>query len=180
MRHTFDRTSLDAFKSVWPCHGLPDSLNALTFEFADNGDLIDIEAKARNGRTLDSAEFDGSAMVALSEDAKRIAGEPVTPVLFRVHRAPVKYGADVTAVFPAEPHDAQGRLMSCYVHIGQHGACGLDWYRQTRPATPAEYADLKKELESAPYGYRLQVFQRMTPGHRAAFNSEVRRMRRHA
>ena len=29
--------------------------------------------------------------------------EPVTPVLFRVHRRPKTHGDDVTAVFPAEP-----------------------------------------------------------------------------
>lgn len=71
--HTYNRAALDAFKATWPCHGLPDSLNSLSFEFGSNGDLVDIEAKARNGRPLDSAEFDGPAMAALAEDAKRLA-----------------------------------------------------------------------------------------------------------
>ena len=67
--------------------------------------------------------------------------------------------------------------MTCYAHVGQHGACGLAWYYNTRSATPEEYADLKAELESPPYGYRLKVYKRMTPQHRAAFLTEQRRIR---
>lgn len=103
--------------------------------------------------------------------------EHETPVLFRVHRAPMKHGSDVTAVFPCEPADYAGRTMSCYAHIGQHSGCDFGWYHQTRPAKPEEYADLKRELESAPYGYRLKVYQKITPKHRDAFNAEVRRHR---
>lgn len=104
--------------------------------------------------------------------------EHETPVLFRVHRSPKKHGAEVTAVFPCEPHDTAGRYMTCYAHIGQHGSCGLEWYYQTRPAKPEEYDDLRRELESYPYGYRLKVYQRMQPVHREAFRKEVRRMMR--
>ncbi|TIX43795.1 MAG: hypothetical protein E5V40_01765 [Mesorhizobium sp.] len=174
--HTFNRADLDAFKATWPCHGLPDSLNSLAFEIGSNGDLVDIEAKSRNGRPLDSAAFDGPAMAALAEDAKRLVAEPITPVLFRVHRAPKTHGDDVTAVFPAEPSDMTGRYMTCYAHIGQHGACGWEWYRRTRPATPAEYASLKAELESEPYGYRLKICRRIQPEHRKAFETELRRL----
>ena len=99
-----------------------------------------------------------------------------TPVLFRVHRAPVKHGGDVTAVFPAEPADIAGRTMTCYAHVGQHGGCDIGWYHQTRPATEEEYADLKRELESAPYGYRLKVYRRMTRQHREAFHASLRRV----
>lgn len=172
--HTFNRAALDAFKATWPCHGLPDSLNRLTFEFGSNGDLVDIEAKARNGRTMDSAAFDGPAMVALASDAQKLAAEPVTPVLFRIDRSGER--REVTAVFPAEPgRFSAGRFYTCYAHLGQHGSCSHDWYvTRTRPATPSEYADLKRELESAPYGYRLQVCQRMTAAHRAAFSATVK------
>jgi len=55
-------------------------------------------------------------------------------------------------------------MMSCFAHIGQHSACDLGWYNQTRPATPEEYADLKRELESAPYGYKLKIYHRMQRG----------------
>ncbi|QPC91485.1 hypothetical protein [Mesorhizobium sp. INR15] len=170
--HTFNRADLAAFKSTWPCHGLPDSLNSLTFEFGSNGDLVDIEAKARNGRQLDSAAFDGSAMVALSQDGQKLAAEPMTPVLFRIDRSGKH--RDVTAVFPTLPSDAAGRFMTCYAHIGQHGSASHQWYvSATRPATAAEYSALKSELESAPYNYRLQVCQRMTAAHRDAFNAAL-------
>lgn len=102
--------------------------------------------------------------------------EPITPVLFRVHRSPVKYGADVTAVFPCEPADYSGDAMSCYVHIGQHGQCSLAWYYETRPAKPEEYAELKAELESAPYCYRLKVYQRINRKLRDEFKAELQRL----
>ncbi|RWO06325.1 MAG: hypothetical protein EOS07_22060 [Mesorhizobium sp.] len=135
--------------------------------------MVDIEAKARNGRTLDSAVFDGPAMVALSQDAAKLAAEPVTPVLFRIDRS----GKDrqVTAILPTLPSDYEGRYMTCYARIGQHGSASRHWWQsKTRPAKPAEYAELKAELESAPFGYRLQVCQRMTAAHRAAFNAIVK------
>jgi hypothetical protein len=98
--------------------------------------------------------------------------EPETHVLFRVFKR------EVTAVFPCDPATLTGDTMTCYAHIGQHGSCSFGWYSErTRAATPAEYADLKRELESAPYGYRLKVYKRMTRGHRAAFNAELRRLR---
>lgn len=103
-----------------------------------------------------------------------------TPVLFRVSRAPTKFGADVTAVFPAEPANLHNSDMSCYAHVGQHSACSLGWYATTRPARPDEYADLKTELESAPYGYRLKVYQRMQPAHRDSLLAEQRRIQRTA
>lgn len=100
-----------------------------------------------------------------------------TPVLFRVSRSPVKYGDEVTAVFPCEPADPDGDLMTCYCHVGQHGACSLSWYRTTRPATPEEYADLKRELESEPYGYRLKVYKRISRTHTQTRRAEARRLR---
>jgi hypothetical protein len=62
----------------------------------------------------------------------------ITPVLFRVSRAPKRNGDDVTAVFPCEPADNTGTLMSCYAHVGQHSGCDFGWYNTTRPAKPAE------------------------------------------
>lgn len=88
--------------------------------------------------------------------------DDITPVLFRRPRANREFELDgVTAVFPCEPGTNDSATMSCYAHIGQHGSCSLGWYNTTRQATPAEYADLKRELESAPYGYRLKVYTRM-------------------
>jgi hypothetical protein len=93
-----------------------------------------------------------------------------TPVIFRADK-----DGEVTAIFPCEPFDYEGRYMSCYAHIGQHGSCSLEWYRTTRPAAPDEYASLKRELESASREYRLKVYRRMTPGHRDAFNAAAMR-----
>ena len=90
-----------------------------------------------------------------------------TPVLFRK-----KYG-EITAVFPCEPGTTDGLTMSCYVHVGQHGSCDFGWYNTTRLAKPEEYADLKRELESAPYGYRLKVYRRMTTQLRERFRSAL-------
>lgn len=102
--------------------------------------------------------------------------EEITPVLFRVHRAPKSHGDDVTAVFPCEPAQYTGYNMSCYAHVGQHGSCSHDWYQHTRPAKLEEYADLKRELESAPYGYNLKVYQRMNRALRDRFVVEQHRM----
>ncbi len=73
-RITINRTDLDAFCAQWPCHGIPTTLASITFWFADNGDLVDILAKSRNGRRVDSATFDGPALVALSQDAQVRSG----------------------------------------------------------------------------------------------------------
>lgn len=83
-----------------------------------------------------------------------------TLVLFRCDKSgPFKDVVD--AVFPYEPGTNDPRTMSCYAHVGQHGSCDMGWLRTTRPAKPEEYADLKAELEGAPYGYRFKVRQRM-------------------
>lgn len=101
----------------------------------------------------------------------------MTPVLFRVSRAPVKNGDEVTAVFPCEPADLDKYTMSCYARVGQHSGCNYGWYLTTRPAKPEEYADLKQELESAPYGYRLKVYQRITSDMRNKLMHEISRLR---
>jgi hypothetical protein len=67
--YKLSREELDAFKRQWPCHGLLDNLETLTFDF-DRGDLVDIDARDDDGRWLDSSEFDGPALVALSHDAQ--------------------------------------------------------------------------------------------------------------
>lgn len=80
-----------------------------------------------------------------------------TIVVFR--KWPKSEGGDVMALFPYE-EEGNG-YCSSYQHLGGHG--GAD-YRvcvdRTKPAKPEEYAALKRELESAPYCYRLVVRQR--------------------
>jgi hypothetical protein len=63
------REELDTFKSQWPCHGLPDDLETVTFDF-DRGDLVDIEARDERGAWVDTSLCDGPALVALSQDAQ--------------------------------------------------------------------------------------------------------------
>lgn len=67
--------AIETFKRSWPCHGLPDNLHSISFEFASNGDLVDIEAYADDGTRLDSAEFDGPALLALCSDARAFGDE---------------------------------------------------------------------------------------------------------
>ena len=61
---------------------------------------------------------------------------------------------EVIAYFPHLPWDRQGNL-TCYAHIGQHGACSPEYAKECRPATKDEYSGLKIELESI--GYKLKL-----------------------
>ena len=77
-----------------------------------------------------------------------------TPVVFR--RYP---DGDIIALFPTLKE--QNFLCQSYLHVGQHGAADYGIViSQTKPATKKEYAELKKELESKPYEYRLKVYKR--------------------
>jgi hypothetical protein len=109
------------------------------------------------------------------------------PVIFRRsrRREPEGAAAEITAVFPTIPADYMGREMTCYAHVGQHSGCTFGWYNQTRAAKPAEYESLLRELEKI-YGrkldpsdsaYRLKVYRRIQPAHRAALAAEARRCR---
>lgn len=84
-----------------------------------------------------------------------IVDTDITKVIFRAEKRG-KFKGDVTAVFP----DMAGMRdhVVCYAHIGQHAECCREWYNDTRPATPKEYSDLKKELETI--GYNLKVIKR--------------------
>lgn len=88
------------------------------------------------------------------------------PVIFRAER-----DGDVTAVFPTLAADNAGRLLTVYAHIGQHSGGSFDWYRSTRSAKPAEYADLLRELQGIYRDVKLVVRQRMTAAHRRARQS---------
>jgi hypothetical protein len=48
-----------------------------------------------------------------------------------------------------------------YMHIGGHGPADYAHIMAcSRPAMPEEYAGMKRELESAPYHYKLRVVRR--------------------
>lgn len=79
-----------------------------------------------------------------------------TKVIFRAwHKT-----GEIIAIFPELPGTHHVNTCESYMHIGQHGACNPRFLinEETRPATPAEYADLQSELESI--GYRLEICER--------------------
>jgi hypothetical protein len=102
------------------------------------------------------------------------AESEVVPVIFRVW--PKAEGGGVIALFPTIPGSARDRYsVESYQHVGQHGAASMDIIHRTRPATPAEYASLKRELERAPYHYKLKVYQRATHAMQDKLLKEARR-----
>lgn len=87
-----------------------------------------------------------------------------TVVIFRAEKSGSHRG-DVTAVFPELVEDDLG-LVRCYAHLGQHGAASRQWYYTTRPAKPAEYRELAKELRAI--GYHLDIRKRWTRNRKEA------------
>ncbi|WPZ36725.1 hypothetical protein T8K17_11320 [Thalassobaculum sp. OXR-137] len=78
-----------------------------------------------------------------------------TSVMFRRWR---NKQHEIFAIIPSEEWDRRG---SVTVFDGCH--CGGNYQaciRGSRPATPEEYAPLKRSMESAPYGYRVRVIKR--------------------
>jgi len=105
------------------------------------------------------------------------------PVLFRKMKGATRRG-EITAVFPTVPGTNEGGSMTCYAHVGQHGACSWGWYRATEPAKPEEYADLLAELKliyERDLGgegiWPLKVVRRITPQMRDQLREEQRRLR---
>lgn len=83
-----------------------------------------------------------------------------------------KEGADIVAIFPSLPGTCRFDV-TCYAHVGQHGSADIGYVRGLRPASPTDYADLKQELEAAPYNYRLRVVRRITQKHAIARAKET-------
>jgi hypothetical protein len=81
----------------------------------------------------------------------------VTRAVFRKWGA--REGGGVIALFP-DICEGPGRVSS-YEHTGQHGGADYDGVvRRTVPASPQEYATLKRELEAAPFYYTLKAVKR--------------------
>lgn len=79
----------------------------------------------------------------------------ITDVVFRVDTTKDWKGT-VYALMPHDCCDFKGHV-STYQHVGQHSAADYNHYiSKSRPASPKEYADLKKEMEQG-YGYNLKV-----------------------
>ena len=79
--------------------------------------------------------------------------ETPTKVMFLVNERDPK-DPDLFAYFPDEIHN--GEYRTAYSHIGQHSAAHPDYAKESRQASPEEYADLKAELENQ-VGYNLEV-----------------------
>lgn len=89
---------------------------------------------------------------------------PVTDVIFRKY--PKSEGGDILALFPGDPGTNDPYTCSCYQHVGQHGSANPRiCVARTHPASAAEYADLKAELEREPYRYNLRVIKRQSAKH---------------
>lgn len=73
-------------------------------------------------------------------------------------------GGGIIALFPEiQSHEgiSPRRMCSSYEHVGQHGAADYSHVvSRTTPAKPGEYAELRKELESSPYGYNFTIQRR--------------------
>lgn len=125
----------------------------VTQEVADSVDYEDsFDEDERYNEVLPQIEDILSNMDGLFESKKVIEtiDEDTTKVIFRKD----KEDGDIIAVFP---EDKQGNnMIGCYAHMGQHSTMSLDYYKETVPATPEEYKDLKAELENI-VGYNLEV-----------------------
>lgn len=93
-------------------------------------------------------------------NAKR---EPHTRVVFRMYPGRLFSGgyAGIIALFPDIPYCTDGMLCTSYEPVGQHGAADYAGViAATRPATPDEYAPLRRELDGAPYHYNCRPVSR--------------------
>jgi len=87
---------------------------------------------------------------------------------------------EVIALFPETPTDLDGKYCNSYMHIGQHGSANYQGLlKDTVLATPEEYTELKRELETH-YDYEIDVYQRRTRQMYDTFWKEVEDQRRFA
>jgi len=70
---------------------------------------------------------------------------------FRAYRTPGKTAWDKVETRVKGSGKYAYLAQEGYVHCGQHGEFDVEILRRSRRATPAEYADLRKELESIGY-----------------------------
>lgn len=87
---------------------------------------------------------------------------PIVRVVFRTWTG--EDGGDTIALFPDLPATVgKSARQECesFMHVGQHAAADYTGVmRATRPATAAEAEPLRRELENAPYHYRLRAVRR--------------------
>lgn len=74
-----------------------------------------------------------------------------------------KDNGEIVAVFPYEIADFNNNV-TCYAHIGQHGACSYEWVlTETRAAKTEEYHDLAVELRNQGYD-NLKIIKKKMKG----------------
>ena len=71
VRVTGDDTT--EFNHSWPCSNIPNGTDILFELDARNGDLVNITMHLEDGQYVDSADYDGAALLALSHDANNFA-----------------------------------------------------------------------------------------------------------
>lgn len=61
---------------------------------------------------------------------------------------------DILAFFPQLNHNKHlygNKIKTCYLHIGQHTSCDVNYVKRCKVATHTEYADLLRELKQQGY-----------------------------
>jgi hypothetical protein len=90
----------------------------------------------------------------MTQTQKPKVNTDVDIVVFRMWKG------ELIALFPFEKE--HNDLVNSYMHIGQHGAADYHGIiKQSRPATPTEYEDLRQELTAI--GYNLLIRKRKLP-----------------
>lgn len=134
----------------------------VTQEVADSVDYEDsFDEDERYDEVLPQIEDILSNMDGLFENKKvtETVDEDKTKIIFRKD----KEDGDIIAVFAEDIQS--NNMIGCYAHMGQHSTMSLDYYNKgTTPATPEEYADLKRELESI--GYNVEVVNKLNENKR--------------
>ncbi len=67
---TIERSAIDQFKSVWPCHNIPDTADLIVTAFAPNGDLMNYEICNDDDEVIVDNDDAGAALCVLFDDAK--------------------------------------------------------------------------------------------------------------
>jgi hypothetical protein len=117
--------------------------------------LADLFTRTRWKVQPDSMTGDRAGRSASFQAVRDFDSEPV-PVIFRAVKSGDHIGT-VDAFFPTLMGTNDPHTCTVYTHVGQHCTGSRDYYKATRPATPEEVAPLKRELESGPFNYRLEV-----------------------
>jgi hypothetical protein len=65
---------------------------------------------------------------------------------------------EVIAIFPNNLYSEVlygNKVVDCYMHIGQHSSCDIEFAKGLKDASEEQYKDLKNELEEI--GYNLDL-----------------------